>query len=193
MHAALLSLSITPVCGHQSLHKLSSLPSPNSPSIVGRKSIHIRISKQSRMNAWGGQLHVLPHRSPQRSCAWIEALPSAFERRPVWGRAIEILSSSWAPLIRCGGSRPGSAGVCLQACWPLSTHGLPYWSSVPFTFHSICLPAFWQPTANYWSDSAYSVRLICSRHCRWSTSSTTLGSFLGRNREDNLHANMLWI
>lgn len=118
---------------------------------------------------------------------------SILSKRPsIWGRAIEILSSSRAPLIRYRGTGPRAAGVCLRARWPLSTHGLPYWSSVLFTFQSICLPGFWQPTANYWSDSAYSVRLICSRHCRWSTSSTTLGSFLGRSWDDDLHANIFW-
>lgn len=47
----LLSLTITSTYGHQSL--LSRLSSPNSLCIVVRKSIHIRISKHSQMNARG--------------------------------------------------------------------------------------------------------------------------------------------
>lgn len=64
---------------------------PLQPSIVGRKSIHIRISKQRRMNAWGGQLHVLPHRSP----ALLRHFPSAFERPHPFKVSISLRMGNW--------------------------------------------------------------------------------------------------
>lgn len=112
-----------------------------------------------------------------------------------WGWAIQISGSSRVPLMcRYQGNRPGVAGVCRWARWPLSSHKiwLLHWGSVLFTFHYICPPVSWQPMANYWSDSACFMSLIRGEHCRWFMLSTTLGSFLVRNWENDLHANMLW-
>lgn len=91
--------SLRPTCCHfqlpqsvvaQSSYKLSSLSSPNSRSIVVRKSIHIRISKQSWMTAKGGQLYVLPHGSP----ALRRHFPSAFERQHPFKASINLRTGS---------------------------------------------------------------------------------------------------
>lgn len=155
-----LSVSITAVCGSKSAHKLHS--PPDSLITVKRKSIHIRFSlclcslNRARQSGEGKfMLCLVGHQGPH---VWIDSLPFRFRKTQV---SVELrMGNSSFKFKQCAFDvllarqrRPGVAGVCRWAHWPLSRHKicLLYLSSVPFLFLSICLPDSWQPKAKDWS------------------------------------------
>lgn len=140
----------------------------------------------------GGQLSILRGSAALPRLDWTTSLHLSRDsilskRMLVWGTGSWNFKHLWFVSVEAAGPE---RQVCVSRLADLSALTSSSCWTVASTFQSICLPGFWQPTANYWSDSAYSVRLICSGRCRRSMSSTTLGSFLGRNWEGDLHANV---